>query len=277
MLVDSFEDNYPGVCNGRSIWMIDCRKFDDPDCDKCLRTYVGRSPRIMTSIMGSKNYHELRSRLHNAVSRFFASKNIVIRICRSGRHRCVANAELWSNTLTRYGRHQHSVSLLHLSELDFWKAVKRFRNAGQKTRILQTDYDRVLAECSRLGSMPDSVTDCWKQPRSEDYSESFAGKGGADGSCRKFGQTCCAFARWRRSLLTSSEKRATSATTMPAESNLYRGILDERADRLVNFHESAGALADCLQTRDDTRRNRPESDRSSHLHVSQIAGRRARS
>ena len=28
--VHSFDDNYPGVCNGRSIWMIDCRKFDDP-------------------------------------------------------------------------------------------------------------------------------------------------------------------------------------------------------------------------------------------------------
>ena len=35
--------------------------------------------------------------------RFFSYKNKVIVICRSGRHRSVANAKLWSNTLTRCG------------------------------------------------------------------------------------------------------------------------------------------------------------------------------
>ena len=29
--VHSFKDNYPGMCKDRSIWTIDCRKFDDPD------------------------------------------------------------------------------------------------------------------------------------------------------------------------------------------------------------------------------------------------------
>ena len=41
---------------------------------------------------------------------------------------------------------------------------------------------------------------------------------------------------------------------MPAESKLNRGILDELAERLGNFHESARALADCLQTRNVTRK-----------------------
>ena len=49
--VDSFEDNYVGVCNGRPIWMIDRRKFDDRDSDKSLRTHDGRNPSIMFSIM----------------------------------------------------------------------------------------------------------------------------------------------------------------------------------------------------------------------------------
>ena len=35
--VRSFEDNYPGMCDGRSTWTIDCRKFDDPDNDRSLR------------------------------------------------------------------------------------------------------------------------------------------------------------------------------------------------------------------------------------------------
>ena len=54
--------------------------------------------------------------------------------------------------------------------------------------------------------------------------------------------------------LQAPKKRATSAATMPAESNLNRAILDELAGRLGNFHESARALADCLQTRDVTRK-----------------------
>ena len=119
--VGSFEDNYPGMCDGRSIWMIDCRKFDDPGHNKSLRNHIGRNPRITKSIMISKKYHVLHSRLYDGMPRFFSSKNMVIMICRSGRHRSVANAVLWSNTVARYSRRQHSVSLLLLSGLDFWK------------------------------------------------------------------------------------------------------------------------------------------------------------
>ena len=61
--VGSFEDNYPEMWNGHSIWMIDWRKFDDPGRDKSLRNHIGRNPRIMKSIMESKNYHELQRRL----------------------------------------------------------------------------------------------------------------------------------------------------------------------------------------------------------------------
>ena len=35
--VRCFKDNYPGMCNGRSTWTIDCRKFDHPDNDRSLR------------------------------------------------------------------------------------------------------------------------------------------------------------------------------------------------------------------------------------------------
>ena len=42
--------------------------------------------------------------------------------------------------------------------------------------------------------------------------------------------------------------------TTPGESNTNPGIHHELAERLGNFHESACALADCLQTRDITRK-----------------------
>ena len=55
---ESSEENYPGVCDGRSIWMIDCRKLDGSDQDKNMATQVSPNSRIMKSILGSKDYHE---------------------------------------------------------------------------------------------------------------------------------------------------------------------------------------------------------------------------
>ena len=48
----------------------------------------------------------------------------------------------------------------------------------------------------------------------------------------------------------TSTKRATSVTAMPAETNPSRGILDELAERLENFHDSARAPASCPQNHD---------------------------
>ena len=79
-LVRSFKDNFPGMCEGRSIWTIDCRKFDDPGNNRSLRNHIGRNPRIMKSILESENDHALHSRLYDGQHRFFSSKNILIMI-----------------------------------------------------------------------------------------------------------------------------------------------------------------------------------------------------
>ena len=116
----------------RSFSMDDqLQKFDGPDNDKSQWKHFGRTPRITKSTLESKNYHALHSRLYDGMHRFFSSKNIVHMICRSGRHRYVAKADSWSNTLARCSRHQYSVSLLHLSELDFWeiRVQEKVRNA----------------------------------------------------------------------------------------------------------------------------------------------------
>ena len=55
---ESFEGNFPGVCDGRSVWMVHCRKLDGSDQNKNLEMHVGRNSRIMKSILGSKDYHE---------------------------------------------------------------------------------------------------------------------------------------------------------------------------------------------------------------------------
>ena len=99
----SFEINFPEVSNSRSAWLMDCRDLNDAGCDKLLKRHVGKNPRIMKSTMASLGYHELHSRLYEDMSRFLSRKNIVIMICRDGRYRAVANAEMWTNTLTRHG------------------------------------------------------------------------------------------------------------------------------------------------------------------------------
>ena len=119
----------------------------------------------------------------------------------------------------------HPLSLLHLSELDFWNntcAGKCSECGKESTRIFQTHHDCVRAECSRLASVSDSVTEHWKRPRWESLGQGCAG---------------------------NKSLRATSVTTTPGESSTNPGILDELAERLGNFHEGARALADCLQTR----------------------------
>ena len=162
------------MSEGRSSWTIDCRKFADPDNDRSLRKHSGRNPRIFESLLESESYQALHSHQHDGMHWFFSSKNIVIMICRSGRHRSFANAEQWSNTLTRGGRHRHSVSLLHLSELDFWEVhVSRKLYACSLLESSRHHCDRVRAECSRLASVPDSLTDHLKRPRSENYSAFF--------------------------------------------------------------------------------------------------------
>ena len=110
----------------------------------------------------------------------------------------------------------------------------------QSFSVFQTHHDQVQAECLRRVPVPNPVTGRWKRQRPEH----------AEGSARPdkdpFGG--------EDHLPQTSKKRATSATAIPAETNPSRGILDELAERLGNFHDSARALASCLQNHDVSRK-----------------------
>ena len=235
------------MCDACSMWTIDCRKFDDPDNDRSLRKHIGRNPKITKSILESENYHALHGRLYDGMHRFFSNKNIVIMICRSGRHRSVANAELRSNTLTRCSRRQHSASLLHLSELDFGRntcARNGSECSNQPLRVFQAHYDQVQAECPRRVLVPDPVTGRWKRPRPEQ----------AEGATQHVKDP----SDEEDNLPQTPKKKAASSTAISFDADPNRGILDEQAERLGNFHESARALVDCLQKHDVSR----ETDQS---------------
>ena len=149
-------------------------------------------------------------------------------ICKSGCHRSDANAESWSNMLTRNGRLLHSVSLLPFCELDCEKetcAEKCSEGNKQTANPYKTHYHCVRAECSRLVSTSHAVTGYWKQLRRESPGRRHEG---------------------------SKSLRSTSITTTPAESNTEQSTFGELAEQLRNIHESAKALADCLRTGDIT-------------------------
>ena len=151
-------------------------------------------------------------------------------IYESGRCSSVANAELWSSTLRRCERYVHSVSLIHLSERDFGKdkgAGKCPECIKQSANTFQKHNDCGRAECSRLAAVTGPVTAHWKRPRRESLGLSREG---------------------------SKSPRSTSTTSALAESNTKQGTLSELAERFGNFHESADALTNCLQTRDITRK-----------------------
>ena len=106
--------------------MVDYRKLDGTDQDKNLEMHVGRD-----------SYHEQHSHLYVGISRFLSAKNVLIMICENGCRSSVANAELWSSTLSRYGRYLHSVSLIHLSERGFLERHMRQKVVGIQHAVFQ--------------------------------------------------------------------------------------------------------------------------------------------
>ena len=88
--------------------------------------------------------------------------------------------------------------------------------------------------------MPDPVTGRWKRPRPEH----------AEGPAQHAKDTLDEVDH----LPHTSTKRVTSATATLVETNPSHGILDELAERLGSFHESARTLASCLQKHDVTRK-----------------------
>ena len=103
--------------------------------------------------------------------------------------------------------------------------------------------------------MCESETGHWKRSRSENFSESPAGNKSLGTHAEIWARSAKDSLDEEDHLLQTSKKRATSATSTLAGTNLNRDILDELAERLENFHDSARALASCLQTRDVTRKS----------------------
>ena len=142
---------------------------------------------------------------------------------------------------------EHGDPLQSTSTLRFFAALNTCAGncsecSEQSLRDFQTHNDQVQDECSRRVPVPDPVTGRWERSPPEH----------SEGSARPAKDPL----HEEDPLPQTSNKRATSATAIPAETNPSRGILDELAERFGNLHDSARALASCLQNHDVSRKTK---------------------
>ena len=125
--------------------MVGFRPSRDPESGQDTPKHVGLHPHVLRCFMDSdehhENYHDLCTKLH--------------RFC--GRHRVVANAELWSSTLARFARDHHKVSPLHLS----LKTMSGIRfgevlapSVGDRSDIFEAHHRHIFDNCKPLNTVP---------------------------------------------------------------------------------------------------------------------------
>ena len=56
--IKSFKQNFPTLVEGRSICVVDCTSFSDPNGDKRLRRHSGRHPEIMKGVPNHPNFFD---------------------------------------------------------------------------------------------------------------------------------------------------------------------------------------------------------------------------
>ena len=90
IFLESFKANYPTLCRDRNIIVIDNTRFKNPGLDYSLRGHLGIHPETLRGIVESEHFEVTNAPLRRLRSDM---QNLVINVCRSGRHRTVGNAE----------------------------------------------------------------------------------------------------------------------------------------------------------------------------------------
>jgi len=83
----SFEKNYPELVADRNVILSGCTTFVDPGHDRSLRSHLGTHHESFRKILDSKNFTKVNEPLKDLRKDM---KNLVIDVCKSGRHRSFA-------------------------------------------------------------------------------------------------------------------------------------------------------------------------------------------
>ena len=124
---ESFKANYPTLCLGRDVYIIDCNGFDSLEHDLLLRSHTGNHPTILKGIVESQKFAVINETLRELKP---FRKQLVINVCTSGRHQSVGNASGQKAVVQDqlYGvnanqRPDATVQLLHLQADSHWERL----------------------------------------------------------------------------------------------------------------------------------------------------------
>jgi hypothetical protein len=124
----TFEQCYPELCADRQIIVLDCTVFWDQDNGRSLRNHTGINPRIMEQVLNSKDqaFYNCMMPLQDIDPR---QKQLIICMCRKGRHRAVAVKTLVGTAMDTYhydGLAQQpsdKIFSIDLNRHDFWEGT----------------------------------------------------------------------------------------------------------------------------------------------------------
>ena len=96
VFLDSFRANYPDLVRGRNVILIDCTCFTDPRQDTSLRRHLGTHKETYRNLVEADEFAKVNKPLKKLRT---DQKNLVIDVCKSGRHRSVAQASCQATSI----------------------------------------------------------------------------------------------------------------------------------------------------------------------------------
>ena len=91
--------NYPDLVKDRNVMIVDCTLLHDPDADKGLRGHAGTHPKICQGVVWHKKFLTAQQQLQNFDH---AGKNLIVNMCKSGRHRAEAMKRVQRQPIAKY-------------------------------------------------------------------------------------------------------------------------------------------------------------------------------
>mgnify|MGYP005751472195 FL=1 len=122
--MESFKANYPTLCRDRNIIVIDNTRFKNPGLDYSLRGHLGIHPETLRGIVESEHFEVTNAPLRRLRS---DKPNLVIKVCKSGRHRTVGNSEAQRDPIQDLlyddDRSRPKVEVFHLQAETDWSTL----------------------------------------------------------------------------------------------------------------------------------------------------------
>jgi hypothetical protein len=99
--VKSFKTNYPVLCEGREITVVDCLGLRDPGHDKSLRNHRGTHDATLRKTVEASRFQQVNEPLRK-IGEMHDKKHLAINVCKQGRHRSVANKTIQKPALREH-------------------------------------------------------------------------------------------------------------------------------------------------------------------------------